>query len=97
MSDGYAYTTINVSKDEPTHIGVSFHLDDHAWIAMCSDPAKGRAHLSIAYGDVTVTSAPVPGEVTARDVRMARTLADQAAAYAAEVERLATGNGNAAA
>jgi hypothetical protein len=97
MSDGYSYATISASKGEPTRISVSFYLDDRAWIAVCGDQEKGRAHLYISYGDVSVTIAPVPGEVTARDVRIARTLADQAAAYAAEVERLSTGNGSAAA
>lgn len=90
MNDGYAYTTITAEKDEPTRITVSFHLDQHAWIAV---PGKGtdRVHLNISYGDVSVSIAPAPGEITARDVQIARTLADETAAYAAEVERLSTG------
>jgi hypothetical protein len=97
VSEGYSYATITASKDEPTRVSVSFYLDDEAWIAMCTDPKTGRAHLSIAYGDVSVAICPLPGRVTARDVRIARELASQAAAYAAELERLSSGNGTAAA
>lgn len=97
MSEGYSYATITASKDEPTRVSVSFYLDDAAWLAVCTDPQTGRAHLSIAYGDVSVAICPLPGEVTARDARIARELADKAGAYAAEVERLSSGNGAAAA
>jgi len=87
--DGYTYTTISAGPGEPTHITVSFYLDDAAWITVYG-AGKGRPQLGIAHGEVSVNIAPrAEGIGTAEDVRIARTLADKAAAYAAEVERLA--------
>ena len=49
----------------------------------------GRPFLSVSHGDVSVHIGPrTDAEVTAEDARIARKLADQAASYAAEVERL---------
>jgi hypothetical protein len=93
MSEGYTYTTLSAHPGEPVRIGVSFSLDDQAWITVCGAEA-GRPHLTVAHGDVSVRFAPCSSaEVTAQDARIARTLADQAASYAAEVERL-SGTGN---
>ncbi|MGI8446090.1 MAG: hypothetical protein ACR2MP_02665 [Streptosporangiaceae bacterium] len=87
MSDGYTYTVITAGPHEPTRIGVSFYLDEHAWITV---PGTGstRPHLHIAHGDVSVSICPRTGTVTAEDVALARNLADEATTYAAEVERL---------
>jgi hypothetical protein len=98
VSAGYSYATISAARDEPTLISVAFHLDDQAWFAVCGDRDKRQVHLTVSYGDVSATFAPaVPGEVTERDVRIARTLAEKAAEYAAEVERLSIGAGVSAA
>lgn len=96
MRDGYAYTTISAHKDEPTAISVSFYLDDDSRIAVCGGEGA-RPLLVVSYGNVSVTIAPVPGEVTERDVRVARILAERVASYTAQVEQLFTGNGAAAA
>ena len=101
MSDGYTYTVISAHPGEPTRIEVSFYLDDRAWISV---PGAGtrRPHLHIAHEHVSVSVGPRAETVTAEDVALARTLADEAARYAAEIERLSTdheqpGGGNAAA
>ncbi|MGH3276470.1 MAG: hypothetical protein ACRDNZ_19345 [Streptosporangiaceae bacterium] len=101
MSGGYTYTVINAHPGEPARIGVSFYLDEHAWITV---PGAGgtRPHLHIAHGEVSVSIGPRDETVTAEDVVLAHKLADQAAAYAAEIERLrashdASGSGTTAA
>jgi hypothetical protein len=88
MSGGYTYTTIATRREEPAKITVSFYLDEDAWIVV---PGAGTAspHLTIAHGDVTVSVGPRSDAVTAEDAVIARRLADQAAHYAAEIERLA--------
>jgi hypothetical protein len=87
VSAGYTYTTIQAGPDEPVRIGVLCYLDDAASIRVCGQD-NDRPQLWIAHGDVSVTILPTLGQVTAADARIARDLADKAAAYAAEVERL---------
>ena len=88
MSGGYTYTTIITRPGEPTRIGVSFYLDADAWITV---PGAGtdQPHLTIAHGEVSVRIGPRTDQVTSEDAKIARNLADQAASYAAEIERLA--------
>jgi hypothetical protein len=101
VSAGYTYTTLSAHPGEPVQVGVLLHLDELAWISV-PGIGSGRPHLSIAHGDVSVAILPSsPDEVTAADARIARTLADKAATYAAEIERLcaaskASGPGTAA-
>lgn len=87
MSDGYTYTTLSARRGEPTQVRVSFYLDQEAWIAV-PGIAAGTPHLHISHGDVSVNIAPRTQQPTAEDARIARSLADKAAAYAAEIERL---------
>jgi hypothetical protein len=89
MSAGYTYTTITSGADEPVQITVAFHLDDTVWIRVCGQE-EDRPQLCIRHGDVGVHFVPAPGPVTETDARTARDLADKAATYAAEVERLHT-------
>jgi hypothetical protein len=98
---GYTFTTLSSRPGEPVQVGVSFHLDGHAWIAV-PGIGSGDPHLAISHGDVQVSICPSPGGVSAEDARIGRCLADKAAAYAAELERLcaasdADGPGTAAA
>jgi hypothetical protein len=89
MSAGYTYTTLSAHPGEPVKVAVSFYLDEHAWINVCGAEA-GRPHLAVSHGDVSVSFAlACPGQATDQDARLARALADEAATYAAEVERLA--------
>jgi len=93
MSAGYTYTTLSAHPGEPVRVGVSFYLDERASIQV---PGTGTdaPHLSVSHGDVLVSIGPArPDQVTEQDARIARKLAARAAAYAAEVERLAAGNG----
>jgi hypothetical protein len=93
MSVGYTYTTLSAHPGEPVRVGVSFYLDEHAVIEV-PGTGTGALHLSVSHGDVQVSIGPArPGQVTGHDARIARKLADHAATYAAEVERLAAGNG----
>ena len=90
MSDGegYSYTTLSARRGQAVRVGVSFYLDGRAWIAV---PGAGtdKPHLHISHGDVSAGFSPCdPGQVTAEDARIARELADKAAEYAAEIERL---------
>jgi hypothetical protein len=87
VSGGYSFTTINSAPHKPTTIGVSFHLDDSAWVRACGLDS-GRPQLSISHGEVSARFAPVPDTITQTDVRIAHQLADQAALYATAVERL---------
>ena len=87
MSDGYTYTTISARPGERPRIGVVFYLDEHAWITVPGTD-EGSPHLHIAHGEVSVSIGPPAEAVTAEDVVIARRLADQAAEYAAEIERL---------
>jgi hypothetical protein len=89
MSEGYSYTTISAHPGEPVRVGVSFYLDSRNWIAVAG-AGTDRPHLAIKAGDVSAAIGPAdPGEITAEDARLARVLADQAALYATEIERLA--------
>jgi hypothetical protein len=98
VSAGYTYTTLSADLGEPTRVGVSFYLDDCAWITVSGADA-GRPRLLIEHGDVSVRVGPATDQVTAEDARIARLVADEAAKYAAEIERLAAAGdpGNAAA
>lgn len=87
MSGGYSYITLSGGPDEPVQAGVSLRLDDRARIAVLH-AESGRPFLDVAYGDVSVSISPMMDQATAEDARIARRLADQAAAYAAEVEQL---------
>jgi hypothetical protein len=87
VSAGYSYTTITSAPEEPTRIGVSFYLDDAAWIRAIGEERE-RPQLSIRHGHVDADFALPPGSITEAGARIARTLADQAALYAAQVERL---------
>jgi len=92
VSAGYSYTTLSSRPGEPVRVGVSFYLDEHTWIVV---PGAGSAmpHLTVSHGDVSVSISPAsPGQVTGQDARIARKLAEHAAIYAAEIERLAAGN-----
>jgi hypothetical protein len=89
MSEGYTYTTISAHAGEPVRVGVSFYLDQQAWIAVCG-AGEDRPHLALKHADVSVSIGPAdPGQVTGQDARIARWLAQEAARYAAEIERLA--------
>jgi hypothetical protein len=87
MNGGYSYTAITSAPEEPTTIGVSFHLDDTAWIRAIGQERE-RPQLTIRHGHVTADFAPTLGPMTDSDVRIARELAEQAALYAELVERL---------
>jgi hypothetical protein len=89
VSAGYAYTTISADPGEPARVGVSFYLDGRAWISV-NGRDTDRPHLAVSLGEVSVSIAPVPGQATAEAARIARELAENAAVYAAEVERLCT-------
>ena len=84
---GYTFTTITGGPEEPTRIEGSFYLDDAARIRLYGLD-DDRPQLGIAHGHVEVTFHPGGGRVTEDDARLARELADKAATYAAEVERL---------
>lgn len=91
MTGGYTYTTIITRREEPTRITVSFHLDADAWMTV-PGAGTGTPHMTIAHGDVSVRIRPRTDAVTVEDAQIARNLADQAAIYAAEIERLAAAN-----
>ena len=88
---GYTHTTLSAHPGEPVRVGVSFYLDDTSWITTAGTES-GKPLLVIAHGDVSVHFCPRPGGVTAGDARLARELADQAAEYAACLERLSAAN-----
>ena len=88
MSEGYAYTSISVRPGKPATVGLSLYLDGATWIEVYG-AGEGKPHLNISVGDASVNIGPQPQGITAADARIARRLADKAAAYAAEVERLA--------
>ena len=88
MSGGYTYTTIINRRGEPTRITVSFYLDADAWITVPGADSE-TPFLSIVHGDTSVRIGPRADQVTSEDVAIARNLANQAATYAAEIERLA--------
>ena len=77
MSDGYTFTSITARPGEPARIGVA-------------STETGRPHLYIAHGEVSVSVSPRTEAITADDAVIARRLADHAAEYAAEIERLST-------
>ena len=87
MSDGYTYTTISARPGErPGSRWRSTSTSTPG--SPCPAADEGRPHLHIAHGEVSVSISPPAGTVTAEDVVIARRLADQAAEYAAEIERL---------
>lgn len=93
MSAGYTYTTLSAHQGEPMKVAVSFYLDEHASITVYGTKTS-RPYLSVSHGDVSVSIAPASADqATEQDARLARTLAYEAATYAAEVERLAVAGG----
>jgi hypothetical protein len=91
VSAGYSYTTISSGADQPARIHVDFHLDDDAWVRACGHD-DGKPQLSIHHRDTGAVFAPTLGQITQTDARLARELADQAAIYADQVERLLAEN-----
>jgi hypothetical protein len=91
MSGGYGFTTISVKSGEPATVGLSLYLDGAAWIEVYGAGA-GKPYLNIAVGGASVNIAPQRQGITAADARIARRLADEAAVYAAEIERLSAGS-----
>ena len=87
MSEGYAYTSVSVRPGKPATVGLSLYLDGATWIEVYG-AGEGKPHLNISVGDASVNIGPQPQGITAADARIARRLADKAAAYAAELERL---------
>ena len=64
-------------------------LTASTWIRCCTyDDAAPILTITDGAADITITN-PGQGEVTADDVRFGRELADAAARYAAELEKLA--------
>jgi len=68
--------------------------DGHSYTTISAEPGQPvRIRVDLYLGAdawIAFCRSPArPGGVTGQDARMARMLADQAAAYAAEVERLA--------
>jgi hypothetical protein len=89
VSDGYTYTTLSAHRDEPVRVGVSFYLDDRAWIRFIAGDSAAP-HLTISQADVSAQIGPASAtRITGQDARLARELADRAAEYAAAIERLA--------
>jgi hypothetical protein len=75
MSDtSYTHTTISAGPDEPTRIGVSFHLDEHSVIAL-TGAGTDHPFLSIMHGDVWVRVSPRTEGITAADAEIARKIA----------------------
>jgi hypothetical protein len=92
MSEGYSYTVIRAQPGEPVKVAVSFYLDQRARIDAYPGHGRSAPHLGVQLDDASVSIGPAhPGQVTAEDAQIARRLADQTAAYAAEIERLAAG------
>jgi Integrase core domain len=75
------------AQGQRPRIGVAFYLDEHAWITVPGTD-DGRPHLHIAHGEVSVSISTPAETLTAQDVVIAHRLADVAAEYAAEIERL---------
>jgi hypothetical protein len=67
---------------------MSLYLDGVTWIEVYG-AGKDKPHLNISVGEASVNICPQPQGITAADARIARRLADKAASYAAEIERLA--------
>ena len=89
MSDGYTYTTISArpgerAPDRGVVLPRRARLDHRA-----RHRRRQAAPAHRARRRVGVASARAAETVTAEDVVIARRLADQAAEYAAEIERLA--------
>lgn len=87
MNAGYTCTTITSGPEEPVRIGVSFYLDDAARIRVYGLD-NDRPQFSITHGEVDVTFLMPHGPVTEDHARIARELADKAAVYAVDIERL---------
>jgi hypothetical protein len=87
VSTGHSYATVSVRPGEPTGVRVSFCLDELACIEVYGAGTKD-AHLYISHGDTSAAFGPASKQVTEQDVQLARTLAEAAAVYAAEVGRL---------
>ena len=71
-------------------VRVSIYLDSAAWVCV-PGPREPAAPL-VEHGDVSVSFSPPPGDISAEDARIARQLADRAAEYAADIERLSAAN-----
>lgn len=95
---GRAYISVNVDlPGRDPRASVTLPLDERADCRMFSvdHPQGPEPVLSISHGGVSVLVAPDrPGRATAQDVAVARALLEAVTCYAAEVERLHTGDQN---
>lgn len=88
------YTYVSASIHEGiTRLGVSFHTADLAVMALTVDDERPFLSLGSSEGEVSVSTTGC-GPVTAADLALAREIADAAARYRDECERLHTAQAN---
>ncbi|MER7506699.1 hypothetical protein AB0L05_41815 [Nonomuraea pusilla] len=88
MSEHKPYTYVTTAIDQyGTRLGISFHTPD-LWITVLGIDRQ-RPVLSVISGEAQMSICTTGGgPVTEQDVTLARQLADAAASYLAECERL---------
>ncbi|MDP9863370.1 MULTISPECIES: hypothetical protein [Streptosporangium] len=90
MSEHIPYTHASVSLDEHgTQLNVSFHTPEVSVAVLGAQRERPFLSLSTAEATVTITTTGA-GPVTEQDVTLARKIADAAARYLADCERLHT-------
>ncbi|TDD23456.1 hypothetical protein E1287_38990 [Actinomadura sp. KC06] len=83
----YSYTTVCVDPDGTARTSVHLHPDEQVSVLCGSGQKRAQISLSHASADVIITPTN-PEAPTARDLAVARKLAESFARYPAEVERL---------
>lgn len=88
-----ATSEIRFSSDGTSKVQSYVRLTGSTWIQCCTyDDHAPILTIQDGPAEITVTN-PGKGEVTEEDVRLGQLLAEAAARYAAELERLAAGTG----
>jgi hypothetical protein len=90
-----ATSEVRFSADGTAKVQSYVRLTGSTWIQCCTyDDHAPILTIQDGPAEITVTN-PGKGEVTEEDVRLGHMLADAAARYVAEMERLAAGTGEA--
>ncbi len=88
----YTYVTASI-HEAITRLGVSFHTADLSVMALTIDDERPFLSIGSSAGEVSISTTG-GGPVTAADLALAREIADVAARYRDECERLHTAQAN---
>ncbi len=85
--DPYTYVTVSIDSDEAPRVGISFYTSGLRVTSGVLDSGRPFLDIRSKTADVSISTTGA-GAVTSTDLENARQIADAAASYLADCERL---------